>query len=315
MQHTAGRALQHRPLRKLPTAATRVDALLQHLSTAITPAQRIQKHHRQRAARLAAPISSIRSTLVIAAPARKKTIKLPEVQARPAVAAVAHSKQSVCRQRLQPTTQHIVGQRPSNLKIAGAQRLIKAVLLVAVLIHNLRAVPTEVEKQVLLLGNASIHGVLRHLQSAHNVSERPPQHPCAINLHSLVAAHHVTAEHHPTLPKKGCKRHYVVRASLQLKPTRRQVLIPKSDLHGKKLSAAPKLTTHNPRNHVGRHADVVPRIIVRDTVHQSSIDLRLGKGQTSLQPRNLSPQPLALLLVPRCSFQNIQLTGPLRPLR
>jgi hypothetical protein len=256
MQHTAACALQHRPLQKLPTSATRLDALLQHLPAAITSTQRIQKHHGQRTARLAPPISRVCCTLVVAAPASKKTIKLPEIQARPAVAAVAHSKQPVCRQRLQPSTQHIVSQRPGNLKIAGTQRLIKAVLLVAVLIHNLRAVPTEVEKQVLLFGNASIHGVLRHLQSAHDVSERSPQHPCAINLYSLVTAHHVAAEHHSTLPEKGCKRHNVVSTSLQLKPTRRQVPIPESDLHRKKLSAAPKMTTHNSGNQVGRHLDV-----------------------------------------------------------
>ena len=309
MQHTAACALQHRPLQKLPTSATRLNALLQHLSAAIASTQRIQKHHGQRTARLAPPISRVCCTLVVAAPARKKTIKLPEVQARPAVAAVANSKQPVCRQRLQPSTQHIVSQRPGNLKIAGTQRLIKAVLLVAVLIHNLRAVTTEVEKQVLLFGNASIHGVLRHLQSAHDVSERSPQHPCAINLYSLVTAHHVAAEHHSTLPEKGCKRHNVVSTSLQLKPTRRQVPIPKSDLHRKKLSAAPKMTTHNSGNQVGRHLDIFCCMSFRNAVHQLRSNLLFRQRRTGLKPRNLGQQPLTLLLVPRFDIQKIPLAG------
>jgi hypothetical protein len=163
------------------------------------------------------------------------------------VAAVAHCKQPVRRQRLQPTAQHIVSQAPRNLEIAGTQRLIEAVLLVPVLVRYLRAVPAEVEKQILLFRNASIHGVFRHLQSANNVSKRSSEHPRAFNINNLVAANHVAAKHNPALPKKGRKRHNVVGTSLQSKPARCQVLVPKSHLQSKKLGTDPKATSHSSR--------------------------------------------------------------------
>ena len=141
------------------------------------------------------------------------------------------------RQRLQPTAQHIISQSPGSLKIAGTQRLIKAVFLVAIFIRYLRAMPAEIEKQVLLPRNASIHGILRHLQSAQDVGHRSSQHLRALDINSLVAAHHMAAKHHSTLPKKGRKRHHIVRASLQGKPPRRQVLVSKSNLHSKELGA------------------------------------------------------------------------------
>ena len=167
--------------------------------------------------------------------------------------AVANSKQSVRRQRLQPTAQNIVRQSTGNLKIAGTQRLIKAVFLVAVLIRHLRTVPAEVEKQVLLLGNTAIHGVLRHLQSAQDVSQRSSKHLRALNVYScLVAAHHMAAKHHSALPKKGRKRYHIVRTSLQGKPAGSQVLVTKSNLNSKKLGADPDTPTHNTRNDMAR---------------------------------------------------------------
>ena len=97
--------------------------------------------------------------------------------------------------------------------------------------------------------------VLRHLQSAQDVSQRSSKHLRALDINSLVAAHHMTAEHNPALPEKGRKRHDIVRASLQRKPARRQVLVPQPHLHSKKLSAAPEMPTHSSRNHMGRFSD------------------------------------------------------------
>ncbi len=61
----------------------------------------------------------------------------------------------------------VASKSPGSLKIAGTQRLIEAVFLVAVLIRYLRAAPAEIKEQVLLLRNTAIHGILRQLKSAH----------------------------------------------------------------------------------------------------------------------------------------------------
>jgi hypothetical protein len=245
LQHIAGCALQHRPLHKLAACATCINALLQQVQAAVASTQGIQKHHGQRAARLASAISSVSCALVIAAPACKKAIEFSEIQARPAVTAVANSKQPMRRQRIQPATQHIVCKHSGNIKIAGTQRLVEAVLFVAILIRDLRAVPAEVEKQVLLIGNTSIHGVFGHLQSAQNVRQRSSKHMRALNINSIVAAHHMAAKRHPALFEKGCKGHDIIRAPLQRKTGRDHTLVSKTHLNREKLRAGPKLPTNN----------------------------------------------------------------------